>query len=160
MRKGFIEINTQAELDKFLYDMIDFHDGVISKINYVSGSFGDRDGTCPFDTHPYLIMRIEGVYLDELVFDAVEVLFDEVINAYITPRQNNWTTNIGGTQIKLIDGKFIFALDGQYVIDKIDLHEEWNYHIESKKLGYRLICKKSGKKILRSKALPVNKNFQ
>ena len=45
----FIEIKDKKQLDEFMNHIWNFHDSVISKIDYVSGSFGSQEGTYPID---------------------------------------------------------------------------------------------------------------
>ena len=146
MKKGFIEIKDEQQLEKFLDEMIDFHDGVVSKINYVSGSVGDREGTCPFDDKRTLTMTIEGVYCDAVLFDAVELLFEDLIKAFIAPNKPDYTTNISCAKIVLQNGRFVFVNSVSDTIDTININDEWNYHIEAKKLSYRIIDKTKNSK--------------
>ena len=45
----FVEIKDKKQLDEFMDHIWNFHDSVISKIDYVSGSFGSQEGAYPID---------------------------------------------------------------------------------------------------------------
>ena len=135
--KKFIKIKDEKELNEFLDDVWNFHDGVISKANYTSGSSGDTTGTVPFDINPRLILRIEGCHYNETTINGVELLFEGVTKVFIAPTKENYTCNIMGANIVLKDNKFTFVNDTYYNVDEINTDETCYCYVAAKKLSYR-----------------------
>ncbi len=134
----FTEIKDEKQLNNFLDEIWNFHDGVISKIEYVSGSSGSKDGTYPIDKNPRILLRIEGCNYNETTIDGVELLFEGLIKAFISPTRENYTSNILGANIVLKNNKFIFVNDIDDDVDKINTDERCNYYVMAEKLSYRL----------------------
>ena len=64
----FIKIKDEEQLNNFLDDIWNFHDGVISQTKYISGSRGSKEGTTPIDDNPQILLRIEGCHYNETTF--------------------------------------------------------------------------------------------
>lgn len=137
----FIEIKDKKQLDEFMDQIWNFHDAVISKIDYVSGSFGSQEGTYVIDDKRELIVRFEGVHYEEKIVDAVELKFDKLEKIYFAPNEENYTTNIMCAKIELKDDTFIFVNDDSLSVDTIITNEKFYYYIVSKKLYYRIMSK-------------------
>lgn len=137
----FIEIKDKKQLDEFMDQIWNFHDAVISKIDYVSGSFGSQEGTYAIDDKRELIVRFEGVHYDEKIVDAIELKFDKLEKIYFAPNEENYTTNIMCAKIELKEDTFIFVNDDSLSVDTIITNEKFYYYIVSKKLYYRIMSK-------------------
>ena len=137
----FIEIKDKKQLDEFMNQIWNFHDAVISKIDYVSGSFGSQEGTYVIDDKRELIVRFEGVHYEEKIVDAIELKFDKLEKIYFAPNEENYTTNIMCAKIELKDDTFIFVNDDSLSVDTIITNEKFYYYIVSKKLYYRIMSK-------------------
>lgn len=137
----FIEIKDKKQLDEFMDQIWNFHDAVISKIDYVSGSFGSQEGTYVIDDKRELIVRFEGVHYDEKIVDAIELKFDKLEKIYFAPNEENYTTNIMCAKIELKDDTFIFVNDDSLSVDTIITNEKFYYYIVSKKLYYKIMSK-------------------
>ena len=137
----FIEIKDKKQLDEFMDQIWNFHDAVISKIDYVSGSFGSQEGTYVIDDKRELIVRFEGVHYEEKIVDAVELKFDKLEKIYFAPNEENYTTNIMCAKIELKDDTFIFVNDDSLSVDTIITNEKFYYYIVSKKLYYKIMSK-------------------
>ena len=137
----FIEIKDKKQLDEFMDQIWNFHDAVISKIDYVSGSFGSQEGTYVIDDKRELIVRFESVHYEEKIVDAIELKFDKLEKIYFAPNEENYTTNIMCAKIELKDDTFIFVNDDSLSVDTIITNEKFYYYITSKKLYYRIMSK-------------------
>ena len=137
----FIEIKDKKQLDEFMDQIWNFHDAVISKIDYASGSFGSQEGTYVIDDKRELIVRFEGVHYEEKIVDAIELKFDKLDKIYFAPNEENYTTNIMCAKIELKDDTFIFVNDDSLSVDTIITNEKFYYYIVSKKLYYRIMSK-------------------
>lgn len=137
----FIEIKDKKQLDEFMDQIWNFHDAVISKIDYVSGSFGSQEGTYVIDDKRELIVRFEGVHYEEKIVDAVELKFDKLEKIYFAPNEENYTTSIMCAKIELKDDTFIFVNDDSLSVDTIIINEKFYYYIVSKKLYYKIMSK-------------------
>lgn len=138
----FIKIKTKDELNLFLDKIWNFHDSVISKITYLSGSTGDKTASCPFDSKRKLIVRFESVRVDEDWVDGLELKFDKLERIFIAPIEEDYTTNIMFADIKIINGKFVFANDKITDEFTFDCKEKFVYFIVSQNLSYRFFNKK------------------
>ncbi len=137
----FIEIKDRKQLDEFMNQIWNFHDSVISKINYVSGSYGSRKGSYAFDDKRELVVRFEGLHFNEKIVDALELKFSKLEKAFISPCQENYTTNIMCAKIELRNNRFIFVNDNSFDIDTIITNEKFYYYIVAEKLYYRIKSK-------------------
>lgn len=135
----FVEIKDKKQLGEFMARIWNFHDAVISKITYISGSYGSQEGTYPFDDRRELNVRFESVHYDEEVIDAVELKFVNLEKIFISPNNENYTTEIMCSKIDLKDDTFIFVNDDSFSIDTIITNEKFYYYIASKQLYYRAI---------------------
>ena len=134
----FTEIKDEKQLNNFLDEIWNFHDGVISKIEYVSGSSGSKDGTYPIDKNPRILLRIEGCNYNETTIDGVELLFEGLIKAFISPIERNFTTNIFEANIILKNHKFVFVSDIDDDVNEINTNQSGACYVMAEKLSYRL----------------------
>ena len=134
----FTEIKDEKQLNNFLDEIWNFHDGVISKIEYVSGSSGSKDGTYPIDKNPRILLRIEGCNYNETTIDGVELLFEGLIKFFVSPEKKDYTTNIFEANIVLNNNKFVFVSDVDDDMDKIATNQSGTCYVIAEKLSYRL----------------------
>lgn len=135
----FIEIKDTKQLDEFMNHIWNFHDAVISKINYTSGSYGSQKFTFPIDDKRELVVKFESVHYDEKIVDALELKFIKLEKVFIAPNEENHTTNIMCAKMELKNNNFIFVNDDSLSIDTINTSEKFYYYISAKELYYRII---------------------
>ena len=134
----FTEIKDEKQLNNFLDEIWNFHDAVISKAEYISGSLGSREGTTPLDDNPRVLLRFEGCNYNETTIDGVELLFEGLIKAFISPIERNFTTNIFEANIILKNHKFVFVSDIDDDVNEINTNQSGTCYVMAEKLSYRL----------------------
>lgn len=135
----FIEIKDKKQLDEFMDHIWNFHDSVISKIDYVSGSFGSQEGAYPIDDKRELVVRFENLHYDEKILNALELKFIKLEKAFIAPCEENYISSIMCAKIELKNNNFIFVNDDSLSTDTISTDEKFYYYIVAKKLYYKII---------------------
>ena len=134
----FTEIKDEKQLNNFLDEIWNFHDAVISKAEYISGSLGSREGTTPMDDNPRVLLRFEGCNYNETTIDGVELLFEGLIKFFVSPEKKDYTTNIFEANIVLNNNKFVFVSDVDDDMDKIATNQSGTCYVIAEKLSYRL----------------------
>ena len=134
----FIEIKDEKQLKNFLEKVWNFHDGVISKVEYISGSYGSKKGTCPIDDNPKILLRIESCRFNETFVEGIELLFEGLTRFFVSPTKKNYTTNIIEANIVLKNGKLIFVSDIGDDVDKINTEQSSYCYVMAEKLSYKV----------------------
>lgn len=135
----FVEIKDKTQLDELMDHVWDFHDAVISKIKYVSGSHATQKGSYPIDDKKELVVRFESVRYDDIFVDALELKFSNLTRVFIAPNEEDYTTNIMCAKIEIKNGNFIFVNDASLSVDIIETDQKFCYYIAAKRLYYRII---------------------
>lgn len=139
------EITDKAVLKAFPDYVQYFHDGVISTINYVSGSKRSGSGVHVFDDKRQVTIRIEGLWNESDKSYTVELLFENTLKMTVIPAAPWETSFIFSANILFHDVKFIFLKDVDDVDQDIDPGGYDGTYIAAERLKYRIIKEAASK---------------
>jgi hypothetical protein len=148
---GWNYIDNQEDIVLLLSQSISFHDAVLTKMEYVSGSgkAADGIGMVPFDS-----VRRVTMYLDSCWCPTVEMVFEGVTAMNLRPNLDNYLSDIFGAVLELQEEKVTFCLD-EDVIDSLPDSVTW---IKALSLRWRFITQStviSDGPAIRSPGIPL-----
>ena len=101
------EINTEKELNDFLYIYSGFHDSCLKELRYVSGAFVNEK----LAMHPINDQRKLYVIFQQQAQNptVIEMEFSRLIKLHLTPNNERYTCEIFGASMFFEDGKIYWG---------------------------------------------------
>lgn len=150
MMKGFTKIKNEEQLKEFLWFLVDFHDGFITKVKIQFDGFKGKKKTQIYKEYYSLKLKIEGIYFESLErkpdsvvtekdkqnFDGVELLFEGVEKFFFAPASENYCSYIFEAMLSFVDNKFVFNA----FRDEKDLMDlsPCNCFVKAERLSYKI----------------------
>lgn len=132
-------VKTQEDIDELMEQFNQFHDSVITEMNYTSGAF----------IHPALLMypvnakrRLRVVFQhQDKDMPSIELVFDEIKRLNLAPAGTNMFAQITDVFFQKINGKMYWAQTADFNVDKIEKDLSYNDFtwISSKRVQWRVI---------------------
>jgi len=102
---GWNYVETQDDAERLIEQTRGFHDSVINKLNYISGSYVNRDRSIyPFDNLRQVIILVESQWCQ-----PIEMIFEGVTALNLRPSGDNYDSIIFDASLYLKDASVFFS---------------------------------------------------
>ena len=102
--EGWTYVRSAEDAESLIKKAHEFHDSVLTGLNYVSGSYGDESGLNVNDDVRRVEMRFDCLWSPNL-----ELVFEGVIALNLRPALDNYTSEISSAAVYASDSEVLFS---------------------------------------------------